>query len=296
MVTSPSHSLWKPQKKISSTSVYTIYSHHMYIIQLQVLDPTQSISLHGFTRIPLTALPGAKIFQESCEMYATGALNLGKLPPTFLHWPEFNIRSTCIPFWKPNLASTCQMSLSSLLPLNYVLSYVVRTQFSTDATWTAIYFISHIFRKQAQRILFYRFPCLRGGSRVKSWCLGLKRAPWPCTKRSRTLLFLPPPESFHTDDIAPLIQALHMCCHFERIVDAFSIHSFAPITTSIYVGQPPSCSRWQDLWTAISLKLIRNSYYFSTLKTKLGMCSGALCAGLPFLVYGITTWKWTVTT
>ena len=81
----------------------------------------------------------------------------------------------------------------------------------------AICFISHTFRKQAQRILYYRFPCLRGATRVKSWCLALKRTPRLALDVQDLVLFLPPQEFFHADDIARLIHALRMCANLKEL-------------------------------------------------------------------------------
>ena len=81
----------------------------------------------------------------------------------------------------------------------------------------AICFISHTFRKQAQRILYHRFPCLRGTTRIKSWCLALKRTPRLALNVQDLVLFLPPPEFFYADDIARLIHALRMCVNLKEL-------------------------------------------------------------------------------
>ena len=63
------------------------------------------------------------------------------------------------------------------------------------------------------------FPChgLRGANRVKSWCLGLKRTPRLALNVQDPVLFLPPQEFFHADDIARLIHALHMCVNLKEL-------------------------------------------------------------------------------
>jgi hypothetical protein len=80
----------------------------------------------------------------------------------------------------------------------------------------SICFISHAFRKEAQRLLSYRFPCLRDGVRVKAWCLSLERRPHIALDIQGLVLFLPPQASFH--DISRLVQALRMCVNLKELV------------------------------------------------------------------------------
>ena len=80
-----------------------------------------------------------------------------------------------------------------------------------------ICFISHAFRKEAQRLLFYRFPCLRSTSRIKAWCMSLKRRPHLSKDVQELVLFLPPHVNFHPDDVARLVRALQMCVNLKEL-------------------------------------------------------------------------------
>ena len=82
----------------------------------------------------------------------------------------------------------------------------------------SICFISHAFRKEAQRLLSYRFPCLRDAGRVKAWCLSLKRRPHIALDIQSLVLFLPPQAAFYADDILRLMQALRMCVNLKELV------------------------------------------------------------------------------
>ncbi|KAF8804868.1 hypothetical protein BYT27DRAFT_7340022 [Phlegmacium glaucopus] len=81
----------------------------------------------------------------------------------------------------------------------------------------SICFISHTFRREAQRLLSSRFPCLRGAARIKAWCLSLKRRPHLAPDVEDLILLLPQQAAFHVDDIARLIQALRMCVNLKEL-------------------------------------------------------------------------------
>lgn len=55
-----------------------------------------------------------------------------------------------------------------------ICSLICQDPILEQSDLNAICFISQIFRNEAQRILSYRFPCLRGGSRIKAWYFSLK--------------------------------------------------------------------------------------------------------------------------
>ena len=81
----------------------------------------------------------------------------------------------------------------------------------------SICFISHTFRKQAQRILYHRFPCLRGTNHIKSWCLSLKRRPHIALDVQELVLLMPSPSAFHADHTARLVRALQMCVNLKEL-------------------------------------------------------------------------------
>ncbi|KAF8805074.1 hypothetical protein BYT27DRAFT_7258659 [Phlegmacium glaucopus] len=81
----------------------------------------------------------------------------------------------------------------------------------------SICFISHNFRREAQRLLSFRFPCLRGAGRIKSWCLSLKRRPHLASGVEDLVLLLPQEVAFHADDMTHLIQALKMCMNLKEL-------------------------------------------------------------------------------
>ena len=85
----------------------------------------------------------------------------------------------------------------------------------------AICFISHAFRNEAQRELSYRFPILRGASRVKAWCLSLKCRPHLAKDIKGLVLLLPQPSALYTDDILHLTRALCICVNLKELVVLF---------------------------------------------------------------------------
>ena len=85
----------------------------------------------------------------------------------------------------------------------------------------SICFISHAFRNEAQRELSYRFPCVRGSSRVKSWCLSLRSRPHIALNVEGLVLLLPQPPALREEHIEYLTQALHMCVNLKELVVHF---------------------------------------------------------------------------
>ena len=83
----------------------------------------------------------------------------------------------------------------------------------------SICFISHAFRNEAQRELFYQFPCVRGVRRVKAWCLSLQSRPHIATNVKGLVLLLP--QSLRVEHIERLTQALHMCVNLKELVVLF---------------------------------------------------------------------------
>ncbi|KAF8805073.1 hypothetical protein BYT27DRAFT_6683225 [Phlegmacium glaucopus] len=82
----------------------------------------------------------------------------------------------------------------------------------------SICFISHNFRREAQRLLSFRFPCLRGAGRIRAWCLSLKRRPHLAPGIEGLVLLLPQQIAFHPDDFARLIQALRTCINLKELL------------------------------------------------------------------------------
>ena len=87
----------------------------------------------------------------------------------------------------------------------------------------SICFISHTFRNEAQRELSYCFPCLRGDTRVKAWCLSLKRRPHLAINVRGLALLLPRPEVFRLVDIERLKQTLYMCVNLKELSVLFEV-------------------------------------------------------------------------
>jgi len=81
----------------------------------------------------------------------------------------------------------------------------------------SICLISPTFRREAQRLLSYRFPCLRGASRIKAWCLSLKRRPHFALDVQELVLLMPPQAAFPPDNMTPLIRALRMCVNLKEL-------------------------------------------------------------------------------
>jgi hypothetical protein len=98
----------------------------------------------------------------------------------------------------------------------------------------SICFISHAFRKEAQRLLSYRFPCLRDAGRIKAWCLSLKRRPHIPLDIQGLVLFLPPQAAFHADDISRLMQALRMCVNLKELT-VFPEGGLQDYSSSVYM-------------------------------------------------------------
>ena len=98
----------------------------------------------------------------------------------------------------------------------------------------SICFISHAFRKEAQRLLSYRFPCLRDGGRVKAWCMSLKRRPHIALDIQGLVLFLPPQATFQADDISRLMQALRMCVNLKELA-VFPEGGLQDYSSSVYM-------------------------------------------------------------
>ena len=106
-------------------------------------------------------------------------------------------------------------SLKSFAP--EICSLICQDPILTRRDLNFIGFISHAFRKEAQRLLFYRFPCLRSTSRIKAWCMSLKRRPHLSKDVQELVLFLPPHVNFHPDDVARLVRALQMCVNLKEL-------------------------------------------------------------------------------
>ena len=85
----------------------------------------------------------------------------------------------------------------------------------------SICFISHAFRNEAQRELYYRFPCLRGTNRVKAWCLSLQSRPHLAVNVEGLVLLLPRPSAFRVEHVDRLTQALHMCVNLKELAVLF---------------------------------------------------------------------------
>ena len=107
------------------------------------------------------------------------------------------------------------MALNSFAP--ELCSLICQNPILKRRDLNAICFISHTFRKEAQRALAYRFPCLRDASRVKSWCLSLKRTPHLALNVQDLILFLPPQQSLYIEDVERLKKALQMCVNLEEL-------------------------------------------------------------------------------
>ena len=82
---------------------------------------------------------------------------------------------------------------------------------------SSICFISHAFRAEAQRLLSYRFPCLRGITRIRSWCLLLKDKPHLATDTQGLVLFLPPAKASNYQASVHLAQTLQMCVNLKAL-------------------------------------------------------------------------------
>jgi hypothetical protein len=85
----------------------------------------------------------------------------------------------------------------------------------------SICFILHAFRNEAQRELSSRFPCLRGPSRVKAWCLSLQSRPHLIIKIKGLVLLLPPLAQLALDFLVLLKWALHVCENLKELVVLF---------------------------------------------------------------------------
>ncbi|KAF8805068.1 hypothetical protein BYT27DRAFT_6683129 [Phlegmacium glaucopus] len=108
------------------------------------------------------------------------------------------------------------MSTSTDLPPE-ICSLICQDPIFKQHDLNSICFISHNFRRAAQRLLFFRFPCLRGASRIRAWCLSLKRRPRLAPGVESLVLLLPQQMAFHPDDFARLIQALRMCINLKEL-------------------------------------------------------------------------------
>ena len=106
-------------------------------------------------------------------------------------------------------------SLKSFAP--EICSLICQDPIITRRDLNSICFISHAFRKEAQRLLSYRFPCLRSTSRIKAWCMSLKRRPRLSKGVQELVLFLPPQGDFHADDVARLVRTLRMCVNLKEL-------------------------------------------------------------------------------
>jgi hypothetical protein len=80
----------------------------------------------------------------------------------------------------------------------------------------SICFVSHAFRNEAQRELSYRFPFLRGASRVEAWCLALQCKPRLALNIEGLFLQLPQPFN-----IANLIWSLYQCVNLKELAVLF---------------------------------------------------------------------------
>ena len=107
------------------------------------------------------------------------------------------------------------MALNSFAP--ELCSLICQNPILNRRDLNAICFISHTFRREAQRVLSYRFPCLRGASHVKSWCLSLKRIPHLALNVQDLILFLPPQQSLYVEDVERLKKALQMCVNLKEL-------------------------------------------------------------------------------
>ena len=74
-------------------------------------------------------------------------------------------------------AQTLKLCLASNRSPLKICSLICQDPILQQRDLKSICFISHAFGKEAQRLLSYRFPCLRDARRVKAWCLSLKRRP-----------------------------------------------------------------------------------------------------------------------
>ncbi|KAF8817192.1 hypothetical protein BYT27DRAFT_7153851 [Phlegmacium glaucopus] len=81
----------------------------------------------------------------------------------------------------------------------------------------SICFISRPFRREAQRVLSFRFPYLRGAGPIRAWCLSLKRRPHLALGVQDLILVMPRQTAFHADDIARLVQALKRCINLKEL-------------------------------------------------------------------------------
>jgi hypothetical protein len=81
----------------------------------------------------------------------------------------------------------------------------------------SICFISHAFRNEAQRQLSSRFPCLRGASQVRAWCLSLQCSPHLAINIKGLVLLLPRPLVFPVEDIVRITRTLNMCVNLKEL-------------------------------------------------------------------------------
>ena len=83
----------------------------------------------------------------------------------------------------------------------------------------SICFISHAFRNEAQRELSNHFPCLRGASAIKAWCLPLE------CHRSKNIkglaLLLPDLSTFGGMDFLHLTWKINTCENLKELVVLF---------------------------------------------------------------------------
>ena len=92
----------------------------------------------------------------------------------------------------------------------------------------SICFISHAFRNEAQRILSSsnHFPCLRGASSVRAWCLALKRKPHLAIDIKGLTLLLP--QAFPPKDIIRLTWTLYICVNLKELAMLFEDYHRRP--------------------------------------------------------------------
>jgi hypothetical protein len=109
---------------------------------------------------------------------------------------------------------TTMTALQSFAP--EICSLICQDPFLERLDLKSISFISHAFR--AQRELSHGFPCLRGASRARAWCLSLECSPHFATNIRGVILLLPSPWIFLEEDVTCVTQTLYLqVCQLERI-------------------------------------------------------------------------------
>ena len=138
-----------------------------------------------------------------------------------------------------------------------ICSLICRDPILERLDLNSICFISRAFRYEAQRQLSYHFPCLRGASRVKAWCLALNSKPHLAINVEGLALLLPP--AFPTEDIISLAWTLYICVNLKELAMLFEdSHRRRP-----GLLEPEYLSSWTRMSVIYRFKLTKfvNGYF-----------------------------------